>query len=99
MDQLDLSRLHSGYAALWSADIGHNYARGEQSTREQLRFYKAKTGEHVYVPIPETVASALRLVRRRNPQYFFWSGHSQVQAAASGWAKEVCRGVQSGRDR
>jgi hypothetical protein len=48
----------------------------------KLRLYQTKTGEHVYVPIPETVASALRSVRRRTPPYFFWSGHSKIQGAA-----------------
>jgi integrase/recombinase XerD len=55
----------------------------------KLRLYQAKTGEPVYVPIPEQVAAALRAVHRRNPQYFFWSGHSKIQGAASVWRKRL----------
>ena len=57
----------------------------------KLRLYQAKTGEHVYVPIPETVAEALRAVPHKNPQYFFWSGRSKVQAAASVWRKRLAK--------
>jgi integrase len=43
------------------------------------------------VPIPDTVGKALRAVPRKNPQYFFWSGHSKVQAAASVWRKRIAK--------
>jgi integrase len=57
----------------------------------KTRLYQTKTGEHVYVPIPDTVAEALRAAPRKNPQYFFWSGHSKVQAAASVWGKRIAK--------
>jgi integrase/recombinase XerD len=57
----------------------------------KIRLYQTKTGEHVHVPIPDTVAKALRAVPRKNPQYFFWSGHSKVQAAASVWRKRIAK--------
>ena len=28
-------------------------------------------------------------MQHKNPQYFFWSGHSKVQAAASVWRKRI----------
>jgi integrase/recombinase XerD len=55
----------------------------------KLKLYQAKTGEHVFVPIPEQVAMALRAVPRKNTKYFFWSGHSKIQAAASVWRKRI----------
>jgi integrase/recombinase XerD len=53
------------------------------------RLYQAKTGEHVYVPVPEDVATTLRSVKHKNPAYFFWSGHSKVPAAVSVWRKRL----------
>jgi integrase/recombinase XerD len=55
----------------------------------RLRLYQAKTGEHVYVPIPEDVAAALRSVTHKHPAYFFWSGHSKVPAAVSVWRRRL----------
>ena len=55
----------------------------------KIRLYQAKTGEHVYVPIPHHVAVELRSIPHKNPLYFFWSGHSKTQAAASLWRKRV----------
>jgi integrase/recombinase XerD len=55
----------------------------------RLRLYQAKNGEHAYVPVPEDVAAALRLVPHKHPAYFFWSGHSKVPAAVSVWRRRV----------
>jgi integrase/recombinase XerD len=55
----------------------------------KIRLYQAKTGEFVYVPIPHTVSTALRSIPHKNPLYFFWSGHSKTQAAASLWRKRL----------
>jgi integrase/recombinase XerD len=55
----------------------------------RLRLYQAKTGEHVYVPISEDVAGALRSVPHKHPAYFFWSGHSKVPAAVSVWRRRL----------
>ena len=55
----------------------------------KIRLYQAKTGEHVYVPIPHTVAAALKTIPHKNPLCFFWSGHSKIQAAASLWRKHL----------
>jgi integrase/recombinase XerD len=55
----------------------------------KIKLYQAKTGEPVYVPVPDLVSSALRSLPHKNPKYFFWSGHSKVQAAASVWRKRI----------
>jgi integrase/recombinase XerD len=57
----------------------------------KIRLYQTKTGEHVHVPIPAEVVTALRAVHHKNPQCFFWSGHSKVQAAASVWRKRIAK--------
>jgi integrase/recombinase XerD len=57
----------------------------------KIRLYQTKTGEHVHVPIPAEVATVLRAIPHKNPQYFFWSGHSKVQSAASLWRKRIAK--------
>jgi integrase/recombinase XerD len=61
----------------------------ESLTRNKLRLYQAKTGEHVYVPLPEHVAAALRSVPHNHPSYYFWTGHSKIPSAASVWRKRL----------
>jgi hypothetical protein len=60
---------------------GRQYSRRNQGNEE--------TGEHVHVAISAEIATALRAVSHKNPQYFFWSGHSKVQAAGSVWRKRI----------
>jgi integrase/recombinase XerD len=67
----------------------------------RLRLYQQKTGEHVYVPVPEDVAEALRAVKHKHPAYFFWSGSSTVPGAVSVWRRRLGKvfklaGVQDG---
>jgi site-specific recombinase XerD len=75
---------HSGLRISDTTVLAVNSLHGSK-----LRLYQAKTGEPVYVPIPDAVANALRSLPHKNPQYFFWSGHSKVQAAASVWRKRI----------
>lgn len=49
----------------------------------RLRLHQAKTGQPVSILLPQSVVNGLRALPRKNPAYFFWSGHSKVQAAAS----------------
>jgi integrase/recombinase XerD len=51
----------------------------------RLRLYQTKTGEHVYVPLPQDVAAALRSLPRKNPAYFFWTGNGKPISAVSIW--------------
>jgi site-specific recombinase XerD len=55
----------------------------------KIRLYQTKTREHVFVPISVDVVKALRAVPHKNPLYYFWSGNSKVQAAASVWRKRI----------
>ncbi len=57
----------------------------------RLRLYTAKTGEHVSVLLPEFAAKVLHTVPHKNPNYFFWSGHSKTQAATSLWRKRLAK--------
>lgn len=57
----------------------------------RLSLYQAKTGEPVSVPLPKFVASALRAVRHKHPQYFFWTGESKLPAAISVWRKRLAK--------
>jgi integrase len=52
----------------------------------RIRLYQSKTGEQVYVPVPEDVATTLRSVKHKNPACFFWSGHSKVPSV---WRKRL----------
>lgn len=67
------------------------------SVNNRLRLYQQKTGEYVYTLIPEDVASALRAIPHKNPQYFFWSGHSKVPAAVSLWRKRLAAVFQQAK--
>jgi integrase/recombinase XerD len=56
-------------------------------SRDRLRgnklfLYTAKTGTHVYCPLPDFVVNALEAVRSSNGQYFFWTGESTKDGAA-----------------
>jgi len=55
----------------------------------RLQLYQAKTGQPVSILLPEEVAAAPRQIKRKNPAYFFWTGHSKVQAAVSVWRKRL----------
>jgi integrase/recombinase XerD len=54
-----------------------------------LHLQTEKTGETVRVPLPKYVVDALRAIPHTNPNYFFWTGTSKVQAAASVWRKRL----------
>jgi hypothetical protein len=55
----------------------------------RLRLHQAKTGQPVSILLPKSVADGLRPVKHDNPQHFFWSGTSKVQAAVSVWRKRL----------
>jgi integrase len=48
----------------------------------KLFLYTAKSGTHVYCPLPDFVVNALEAVRFPNEQYFFWTGESIKDGAA-----------------
>jgi site-specific recombinase XerD len=55
----------------------------------RLKLYQAKTGEPVSVLLPQHVADALRLVKRSNPQYFFWTGESKLETTTGYWRARI----------
>ena len=63
--------------------------RVDALTGTKLLLYTAKTGEPVRVPLPRYVVELLEKIPRRHPDYFFWTGASKVQAAASVWSRRL----------
>lgn len=69
----------------------------DASTLERIRLqgdsisvHRAKTGVHVYVPLPAEVAESLRNVPdgpKPNARYFFWSGNGDPKSAVSDWQR------------
>ena len=55
----------------------------------RIKLYTAKTGAHVSMLLPQFVVEALSLVKRS--KYFFWSGHSTMEAAVSVWRKRLAK--------
>ncbi len=73
-------------AACGTADCGSATRWRYQRDRligNKLFLYTAKTGTHVYCPLPDFVVNALEAVRSDNAQYFFWTGESAKDGAAS----------------
>jgi integrase/recombinase XerD len=56
-----------------------------------LHLHTEKTGEAVRVPLPRYVIEELQAVKHTHPDYFFWTGHSKAQAAASVWRKRLAK--------
>jgi integrase/recombinase XerC len=52
---------------------------------EHLVLRTAKTGADVKVLLPKIVAGALRKIKRRHPDYFFWNGTSKLQSVTDYW--------------
>jgi integrase/recombinase XerD len=56
---------------------------------DKLHLYTAKTGTPVRVPLPKYVVKALKDVKRKHPDYFFWTGHHNVREAANTWRRSL----------
>ena len=85
---------HMGYQACGAANPGRDHTGVLQlagRTVATVSNHQAKTGEHVYVPVPKKVSDALRAVPHRDPQHFFWSGHSKIPGAVSVWRKPIAK--------
>lgn len=68
--------------------------RSRLSADDKLVLYQAKTGHPVYVPLPPTVAEALRTVppgQKPNLRYFFWSGNGEPKSAVADWQRSYRR--------
>jgi len=54
----------------------------------RLRLYTAKTGTHVYCPLPPTVVQALKAIPKNGP-YFFWTGNGRVKSTVGNWQRAL----------
>jgi integrase/recombinase XerD len=52
---------------------------------------RQKTGTHVSVPIPPSVALEILAVANGNPEYVFWSGNGDEESITKNWAKYLAR--------
>lgn len=57
----------------------------------KLFLYMAKTGEPVYVPIPEQTSDLLHALENSNKSYFFWSGNGHPKTTVDDWWRTLSR--------
>jgi len=55
----------------------------------RLWLYTAKTGQHVYVPLPRFVVAELASLPCVSPKYFFWTGMGTVETARKKWTEAL----------
>jgi integrase len=59
--------------------------RTRLTTDGRILLYTAKTGNPVYVRIPEYVSQLLHCLPNSNPKYFFWSGNGLLKTGVADW--------------
>ena len=57
----------------------------------RILLYMAKTGNPVYVLIPEYVSQLLHRLPNSNPKYFFWTGNGLLKTAVADWQRTLRR--------
>ncbi len=57
---------------------------------DRLRLYTAKTGTHVYCPLPPVVMKALKAIPK-NGRHFFWTGNGKVKSTVGNWQRALKR--------
>ena len=55
---------------------------------DRLRLYTAKTGTHVYCPLPQTAISALNEIPK-NGAHFFWTGKGKTKSTIGNWQRAL----------
>ena len=68
--------------------------RSRLNEKDELFLYRAKTGNPVYVPLPNYVADSLRNVPpgpKPNARYFFWSGNGSPKSVVGDWQRSFRR--------
>jgi integrase/recombinase XerD len=55
----------------------------------KLSLYTAKTGQHVYAPLPAFVVEELECVPRVSDRYWFWTGGGTVESSRKKWSKTL----------
>jgi integrase len=63
--------------------------RREHLDGDRLFLRTQKSGEPVYVPLPQTAADALRKIT--NCEYFFWTGRGLRKSAVADWQRSLKR--------
>lgn len=56
----------------------------------KVRLYTQKTGQHVHIPLPETVVAALERIRT-DKKYIFWTGNGSPKSAVADWQRTLRR--------
>jgi site-specific recombinase XerD len=57
----------------------------------RIRLYMAKTGNPVFVLVPDFVSQRLHDLPNSNPKYFFWTGNGLLKTAVSDWQRTLRR--------
>jgi integrase len=68
--------------------------RSRLDHKNNLFLYRAKTGVPVYLPLPASVAKALRQVPpgpKPNSRYFFWSGNGDPKSTVGDWQRAFAK--------
>ena len=55
----------------------------------KLSLYTAKTGQHVYCPLPAFVAAELESIPRVSDRHWFWTGVGAVESARKKWSEAL----------
>ena len=55
----------------------------------KLWLYTAKTGQHVYVPLPAFVVKELERVPRASERFWFWTGVGSLETARKKWSEAL----------
>jgi site-specific recombinase XerD len=55
----------------------------------KLELYTAKTGQHVYCPLPAFVVSELEAVPKVSDRYWFWTGAGKLDTARKKWSEAL----------
>ena len=57
----------------------------------KLFLYTAKTGQEVYVPLPQMAVKALEECPRVHERYFFWTAQGTVETARKKWSEALAK--------
>lgn len=57
----------------------------------KLFLYTAKTGQEVYVPLPQMAVKALEECPRVHERYFFWTAQGTVETGCKKWSEALAK--------
>jgi integrase/recombinase XerD len=55
----------------------------------KLWLYTAKTGQHIYCPLPEFVVRELDSIPKVSERYWFWTGNGSLETARKKWSEAL----------